>query len=172
MEEEKQISKKERRRLKKEQEKKEYTMRYKTEKRKKVLRVIGWSIASLAVVIIAFTFLGAGKNLPPTSSLNHIEVSPPSHIATSPMDRRMHKHMLEHSDGGGPPGVIINYNCEDFECEPDLIDKLSQIVQDFPANVYLAPWSGMSAQLVVSAEGRQQILDGFDEQEIRDFINQ
>ena len=38
------------------------------------------------------------------------------------------KHMLEHADGkeGGRGGVIINYNCEDFNCEDGLIELKGQ----------------------------------------------
>lgn len=170
MEEENILSKKERRRLKKEQERKEYAMRYKAEKRKKALKFVGWSIVIIAILYGAFALLALRKNLPPSTMQGHTEISPPSHIVTEKMDIRAHKHMLEHADGDGPPGIIINYNCEDFECESDFIDKLSQIIEDFPANVYLAPWPGMSAQLVITAEGRQEVLDGFNEQKIIDFI--
>jgi len=171
MEEEKFLSKQERRHLRKEEEKKADDRRNKAGKRKKILKFVGWTIVVIALLVGVFALLGLQKNLPPTSFLNHIEVSPPSHIVTEPMDYRIHKHMLEHADGGGPPGIIINYNCEDFECESDLIDKLEEIVRDFPANVYLAPWSGMSERLVITRESRQKVLVGFNEQEIRDFIN-
>lgn len=170
MEEEKILSKKERKRLKKEQEKKEQAKRYKAAKRKKILKFVGWSIVVIAILYGLILLATAGKNLPPISMAGHIEGSPAAHILTTKMDIRVHKHMLEHADGNGPPGVIINYNCEDFECESDLLDKLATIVQDYPANVYLAPWPNMSARLVITAEGRQQVLADFNEQAIRDFI--
>ncbi len=31
--------------------------------------------------------------------------------------------MLEHADGSDSPGVIINYNCDDFKCDNNLITK-------------------------------------------------
>ena len=49
--------------------------------------------------------------------------------------------LAQHADGRGPPGVIIHYNCDDYDCEPDLIQKLTKIVRDHRANVYLAPGS-------------------------------
>lgn len=170
MEEEKLLSKKERRRLKKEQAEKETAKRYQAAKRNQVLKFVGWSIVVIAILYGLILLATMGKNLPPTSMAGHTEISPAAHILTTKMDIRAHKHMLEHADGDGPPGVIINYNCEDFECESDLIDKLAKIVQDYPANVYLAPWPRMSARLVITAEGRQQVLEGFNEQAIRDFI--
>ncbi len=86
------------------------------------------------------------------------------------MPLSMQKHMLEHADGQGPPGVIINYNCEDFECEPDLIDKLKAIAQDYPEFVYLAPFPNMSAKIAITRRGAIEVLDEFDEERIRRFI--
>ena len=86
------------------------------------------------------------------------------------MDIRIQKHMLEHADGSGPPGVVINYNCQDFSCEADLIDKLAEFVKEYPAYVYLAPFSMMSAKIVLTRLGEMEILDEFDEDKIRSFI--
>ncbi len=111
-----------------------------------------------------------GAYYPPTDIRGHTENVPPSHILSSPMPLSVHKHMLEHADGSGPPGVIINYNCEDFECAPDLVDRLAAIVNDYPDNVYLAPFPNMSAKIVVSRYQRRLVLDEYDEEKIREFI--
>jgi len=78
--------------------------------------------------------------------------------------------MLEHADGSGPPGVIISYNCDDYDCQPDFVDRLRAIAEDYPDFVYLAPFPGMTAKLAVTRRGKQVILDEFDEQRIRNFI--
>jgi plastocyanin len=101
---------------------------------------------------------------------DHIEVSPPSHIVTVPIPENIQKHMLEHADGGGDPGIVIQYNCDKFECENDLISKLTQIAEEFPDNVYLAP-NKYDALIVLTKLGRRKVLDDFDGDEIRKFIN-
>lgn len=165
-----QITKRERRLLKKEQKKQEKLQNHKRERNVKVLKYIGATLI-VAVVFISVLFLfGSRKTLPPKTLEGHIETSPPSHILNTPMDVRVHKHMLEHADGSGPPGIIINYNCEDFNCEPNLVEKLTKIVNDYPQHLYLAPYPSMSAKLVITRYGEQEILNEFDEKKIREFI--
>lgn len=108
--------------------------------------------------------------LPPTTMAGHIEESPPSHIVEQPMALSVHKHMLEHADGEGPPGVIINYNCQDFSCSSDLIDTLSMFVNDNPEFVYLAPFDNMANMIAVTRLGDQITLDEYDEAVISEFI--
>lgn len=132
--------------------------------------------------IISFVIIAAGSAavwlvdkqpiLPPTTMQGHVEKSPASHIVDGPMDVAVHKHMLEHADGSGPPGVIINYNCADYACAPDLLDKLAALVDEYPANLYLAPYSNMSAKLVITRLGKQAVLTEYDEEKIRAFIEQ
>ena len=116
--------------------------------------------------------VGQKPLLPPTTIAGHIEVSPPAHILTEPMDVRVFKHLLEHADGSGPPAVIITYNCQDFDCEEGLLDKLTQLVNEYPSYLYLAPFPHQTAKLVLTRLGQQEILDKWDEQKIRDFIEQ
>jgi hypothetical protein len=43
--------------------------------------------------------------------------------------RKAQKHMLEHADGSGRPGVIINYNCAKFRCQDGMtVTKLGKIL--------------------------------------------
>ena len=133
-----------------------------------------------AMAILVLLILGGGliylarsyhpKILPPTTMAGHIEQSPPVHILDEPMDVRVQKHMLEHADGDGPPGVIINYNCLDFECRDDLIPNLIEIVQDYPDHVYLAPYRGMTVMIALTKLGKIKTLDQFDEKAVRAFI--
>ncbi len=81
--------------------------------------------------------------LPPISANPHVEVSPQEHILTEPMNLSVQRHMLEHADGDGQPGVIINYNCEDFDCNDDFLPTLAKTVETYPNFVYLAPSKNM-----------------------------
>lgn len=110
--------------------------------------------------------------LPPTSSQGHIESSPPSHILDQPMGATVQMHMLEHADGNGPPGVIINYNCNDFECESDLVGQLTDIANEYPEFVYLAPFPGMTEKLVITREGKVETSDSFDKESLVSFIEE
>ena len=113
--------------------------------------------------------ISSAPNLPTISTQGHIESSPPSHIVTNPMPVSIQSHMLEHADGRGAEGVIIQYNCDDYECESNLIDKLTNIVEEYPENVYLAP-NNYDGKIILTKIGQREILDTFDGQAIRDFI--
>ena len=76
---------------------------------------------------------------------------------------------------GGDPhhqvgSMLVQYNCEQYNCEPDLVTNLVDIVENYPPQVYLAPYPGMDAKIAFAAPGRLEVLDNFDEQRIRSFI--
>ena len=123
----------------------------------------------VGVIFLIYTFSKNVKHLPPTSMQNHIEQSPPSHIVAKPIPGNIQKHMLEHADGKGRPGIIIQYNCSDFECEEGLVDQLTELAKQYPDNVYLAPntYDGM---IILTKLGKRRILDVFDEEVIKSFI--
>ena len=121
-----------------------------------VIGGIGWS-ASLV------------PNLPPTSQQNHSEDSPSAHIVNQPIPDAIQRHMFEHADGSGPPGIIIQYNCNDYVCESDLVQKLTALVEEYPDNVYLAP-NNYDSKIILTKLRKREVLDQFDEQAIRDFI--
>jgi len=167
--EERQLTKKERRKLKKHHEQEE---RQKEQRKNKMQKFI-----SIAVIILVgggglFAlgwFLMSQSGLPPTVSQNHSEQSPPSHIVAEPIQDRVQRHMLEHADGGGAPGIIIQYNCDKFACEPDLVEKLTELVNDYPENVYLAP-NNYDGKIILTKLGKLEVLENFDEQFIENFI--
>lgn len=78
--------------------------------------------------------------------------------------------MLEHADGKGAPGVIIQYNCQKYACESDLAEKLKTIVDKYPQNVYLAPGS-YDGKIILTRLGKREILEDFDEGRMIDFID-
>ncbi len=130
------------------------------------------TLVTVVLIVLAVRYAGSARGTfyPPTDIAGHTESSPPAHILDRPMPLSVFKHMLEHADGSGPPGVIISYNCDDYECEPDLVDRLRAIAEDYPAFVYLAPFPDMTAKIAVTRRGKQIVLDALDEQRIREFI--
>ena len=136
-------------------------------------KVRNWAIFILIVGGILFgiiwMFLSV-KTLPPTDIQGHIEESPASHILKEPMPIALQKHMLEHADGSGPPGIVINYNCEDYLCESGLIENLESFAEKYPANVYIAPFNKMDAKIALTKYNKIEIFKEFDEQQIINFI--
>jgi len=128
-------------------------------------------VGILLVVVVAIGFSMADvKTLPPTSMIGHIEQNPVSHVSRTPFPINVQKHMLEHSDGKEIPGVILNYNCEQYECEPGLIEKLESFAAKYPEYVYVAPFSNMEAKIALSKLGKLNVLDEYNETVIDQFI--
>jgi len=137
-----------------------------------------WTIGIVIIVLLIWGIIAiwpdgaSGGGLPPTTMQGHIEVSPASHILKSPMRLEVHKHMLEHADGadGGAPGIIINYDCENHSCSPDLIQKLEAFADKYPLNVYVAPFRNMPVKIALTRLGRIETLDEYNEATIDSFI--
>ena len=75
--------------------------------------------------------------------------------------------------GGGhhqEGSMLVQYNCDDYECEPGMIQELTNLVQEYPQQVYLAPYPIMDANIALAAPGKLETLDTFDEERIRQFI--
>ncbi len=51
-----------------------------------------------------------------------------------------------------------------------MIEKLTEIVLNFPRYVYLAPYPAMDAKIALAAPCRLLALDSLDEDKIRKFI--
>lgn len=67
--------------------------------------------------------------------------------------------------------ILIQYNCRKYQCEDDLVDRLTEIVWTCPPQVYLAPYPTMDAKIALAAPGKLLILDALDEDRIHEFIN-
>ena len=65
-------------------------------------------------------------------------------------------------------GVVIQYSCSP-EC-PDLVEKLSAIVKQYKEYVLLAPRPGMDKKISLTAWGKIEKFDEFDEARIQRFI--
>ena len=128
-------------------------------------------VVLLGVLYLVFSgSSGGGLTLPPTDMQGHVEASPASHVIREPMPLAIQKHMLEHADGTGPPGVILNYNCDDYTCERGLIENLEAFATKYPENVYVASFSNMDAKIVLTKLNRIEILEEYDEGRINSFI--
>ena len=140
---------------------------------KKIGKFILYILITVGIIGGIGWFVSLVPNLPPTSMQNHSEDSPPAHIVTERIPDSIQRHMLEHADGGTRqgdiPGIIIQYNCDDYECEPDLVQKLTALVEEYPKNVYLAP-NNYDGKIILTRLGKREVLDSFDAQIIRDFI--
>ena len=127
--------------------------------------VLGWIIGGL---VFLFT---TSKNLPPTKLTHpHTESLPPQQINTQPIPRGIQIHVMERNATHPPGQMLVQYNCQDYKCEPDLIQKLTDLVQGYPPSVYLAPFPAMDAKIALAAPGDLVVLKSFDEEKIHDFI--
>lgn len=136
-----------------------------------------WGIFIIVIGVVVFGIYWLVSNslnvqkLPPTDMAGHIESSPSSHILKEPMDIRVQKHMLEHVDGqnGVGGGIIINYDCKNFECGSDLIGNLESFADRYN-NVYVAPFKNMPVKIALTELGRIETFDDFDARKIETFI--
>lgn len=138
----------------------------------KNIKKVAGALAVVAVpFFLFFSFSGNSEAnvLPPTDIRDHVEEIPSSHVLKEPMPLLVQKHMLEHADGKGLPGIVINYNCLDFSCEPDLIPKLEAFAS-LSENVYVSPFPEMSVTIALTRYGRIETMDSFDEARIESFI--
>jgi len=139
---------------------------------KKSLRWVGVGLTAAAALGWLGYSIATAKRLPPTGIADHSEAVPRGHILTTPMPLPVQKHMLEHADGTGPPGVVINYNCAKFRCPDGMIDRLAQLVRAYPEFVYLAPYPDMDVKIAVTKLGKILTLDAPDLERIRAFITE
>lgn len=136
------------------------------------IRNRGIFIAIIGLIIAGiFWSISNIETLPPIDMEGHIESNPPSHILKEPMPIAIQKHMLEHADGveGGRGGIVINYNCKDYECESNLIDNLEAFAKKYEY-VYVAPFKNMKAKLALTKLGKIETLEGYNEEKIEKFI--
>ena len=135
----------------------------------------GVAVVVLAVgglVLFMTTRSTFGKELPPTGfTAAHFESLPTQQINTRLIPRLEQEHVMERAAGHERGSMLVQYNCVEYECEPDLVERLTEIVLNFPPYVYLAPYPTMDAKIALAAPGRLLTLDALDENKIRKFIN-
>ncbi len=137
-------------------------------------KIRNWCIALVIASLFVWGIIALipnGGGLPPTDMDGHIESNPSSHVLKKPMRIEIQKHMLEHADGieGGKGGVIVNYNCDDFICEENLIQNLEGFASQYNY-VYVAPFKGMKSKIALTKLGKIQTFEEYDLELIKMFI--
>ena len=134
------------------------------------IAVVVLVIGGLAIFVTTRSTFG--KELPPTGfTPSHAESFPPGKINSRPIPRLVQEHVMERNAGHERGSMLVQYNCRTYTCEPDLVDRLTEIVRAYPRYVYLAPYPTMDAKIALAAPGRLLTLDTLDEDKIREFIN-
>lgn len=139
------------------------------------MAVGGFAVAGLAIggiVLFMTTRSTFGKELPPTGyTPAHSESLPPQQINFLPIPRLVQEHVMERNATHPNGRMLVQYNCVDYQCEPGLVDRLTEIVRAYPPKVFLAPYPTMDAMIALAAPGKLLTLDALDEDMIREFIN-
>ncbi len=98
---------------------------------------------------------------PPTSG-PHVPETAPWGVSTTPVPKEKMVHNLEDA------GVVISY-------KPDLdkttVDFLANLTRSYDTDVLMAPYPGLSNPIVLTAWGRIDRMDTFDEARIKRFIS-
>ncbi len=98
---------------------------------------------------------------PPTSG-PHVPETVPWGVSATPVVKEFMVHNLE--DGG----VVISY-------KPDLdkatVDLLANLTRSYDTDVLMAPYPGLSNPIVLTAWGRIDRMDAFDEARLKRFIS-
>ena len=135
-----------------------------------VLGVLVLAIGGLALFMATSSTFG--KELPPTGyTAAHLESLPVQQINRVPILRRIQEHVMEREAGHARGSMLVQYNCRSYQCEEGLVDRLTALVSSYPPQVYLAPYPTMDAKIALAAPGKLLLLDAFEEDKIREFIN-
>jgi hypothetical protein len=121
----------------------------------------GIAMPDLGNLHITYPQTATYNSSPPTSGPHYTSLAPWG-IHTEPIQNELQVHNLE--DGG----VMVQYNCPDG-C-PELVDQLAEIVGRYDRFVILAPYPDMEARIALTAWGRIDTLEAFNESRIVRFI--
>ncbi len=140
------------------------------QKKKKIIKWTISIVVLLGIIFLVILFVTNIKTMPPTDMQGHIEEWPKTQILKEDIPLPIFKHILEHaSKSSNIPGIIINYNCDDYVCEEGLIEKLEEFTKD-SSYVYVAPYKNLDAKIVLTKLGRQKVLEEYDKSLIENFI--
>lgn len=101
------------------------------------------------------------NSTPPTSG-PHLGQIASWGIHTEPIPNELQVHNLE--DGG----VMVQYDCEDCQ---ELVDQLAGVVRRYDDHVVMAPYPNIGSRIALTAWGRIDKFDEFDEERIVSFID-
>lgn len=163
--------------------------RLRQEKRRNIIKRVSISVFLIAIMAsIIFIFIEKQKPLPgeavevmkdnthlqvvetahtpynsnPPTSGQHVQNIANWGIHSDPVEKETLVHNLE--DGG----VVIYYN---DEADKNTISRLEQIVDKYDTHALLNPYPEMNDKIVLTAWGRIDRLNEFDENRIASFIN-
>lgn len=101
------------------------------------------------------------NSVPPTSGWHYADQVAPWGIATAPIANEVQVHNLEHG------GIVIQYkDANDIA----LLSQLTAIVKSYETKIVLAPYPDMPSRVALTAWGRRQTFDQYDEAGMRAFI--
>ena len=100
------------------------------------------------------------NSTPPTSG-PHLGQLARWGVHSEPVPNELQVHNLE--DGG----VMVQYNCADCA---GLVEQLAGVVRRYDDHVILAPYPAMDSRIALTAWGRIDTFDEFDEERIKTFI--
>ena len=127
----------------------------------KLTEKITWvSVATLPSPHIPLGSAHPPYNSDPATSGPHTDALAPWGVHDEPIAKEMQLHNLE--DGG----VVINYACRDC---PELVDQLKAVAGRYD-RVVLAPYPGLDRKIALTAWGKIDKFDEFDEGRITKFI--
>lgn len=121
----------------------------------------GMAIALLKAPHIAYPLKATYNSVPPTSG-PHYDSLADWGIHSESIPNELQVHNLE--DGG----VLVQYNCA--EACPGLVNQLAGVVERYEGHVILAPYPAMDSRIALTAWGRADALQDFDERRIVRFI--
>ena len=129
---------------------------------------LGLLVAGGGAVVV--TQGARAKVYPPTGMQDHVESYPPCRICAQPIPEAIQRHIVEHREPGertDRPGILVQYNCA--SC-PEVVAKLTRIVERYPRGVYLAPYPRMSPRIALTTLGRLETMEQVDEARVVAFI--
>jgi hypothetical protein len=121
----------------------------------------GQAVADIGNAHIEPPATGQYNSTPPTSGPHYHQLARWG-IHSEPIPNELQVHNLE--DGG----VMVQYDCPEG-CE-DLVEGLSAIVSQYDEQVILAPYPGIGSRIALTAWGRIDTFDEFDEDRVAQFI--
>ena len=140
-------------------------------RRKRLVTYSAIGVLLVAGLVFVIAQAVTAKVYPPTGMQDHVESYPECRICPAPIPDTIQRHILEHREPGNPgdkPGILVQYNCA--SC-PEVVAKLTRIVERYPRGVYLAPYPRMSPRIALTTLGRVETMDEVDEGRIVAFIN-
>jgi hypothetical protein len=123
---------------------------------------------------IPFPMMVTYEHNPPASgahwSQTNVAPLPSGHYFNPPAEEEQWVHNLEHGY------MVLLYDCDNFECPPDLVDNLVGTIDTYPlssvfgySKIVVVPYDGLPHPIAAVAWDHQLYLDAFDDAVLRSF---